>query len=284
MLLLAWFGGCESREKIPLRVFVAGSLFLPFAELEKAYEAAHPNVDILLEAHGSIQVIRNVTEIHERVDVVVSADHALIPMMMYATGDPDTGKPYAMWHIKFASNELVLAYTSRSRYADEINRDNWHEIIARPDVKVGIADPRLDPCGYRSLMTLKLTESVREGSTVFAEVILGQFKNGITAEDEGGVSIIRIQENLDIKPDARLIIRNSSIQLIALLESGDIDYAFEYESATLQRNLLLLRLPDAVNLGVPEYAAEYAKVQVRMDFQRFLSVNPVFNGESSATG
>ncbi len=49
---------------------------MPFDALEKAYEAEHPNIDIQTEGHGSIQVIRHVTEIHELIDVVVTADYA----------------------------------------------------------------------------------------------------------------------------------------------------------------------------------------------------------------
>jgi ABC-type molybdate transport system substrate-binding protein len=65
------------REKTPLRVFCAGSLIRPIDELEKAFEAIHPEVDVLMECHGSIQVIRHVTELHEKIDVVATADHAL---------------------------------------------------------------------------------------------------------------------------------------------------------------------------------------------------------------
>ena len=67
--------------------------------------------------------------------------------------------------------------------------------------------------------------------------------------------------------------------LLALLESGDIDYAFEYESVARQHGLSYVELPAELNLGDPAHAIDYASVQVRMDFQRFSSVNPVFNGE-----
>ena len=50
-------------------------------------------------------------------------------------------------------------------------------------------------------------------------------------------------------PDAHILLRGASIQLIALLESGDLDYGFEYESVIRQHGLKLLSLPDEVNLG-----------------------------------
>ena len=279
VLALGTTSGCAPKEKTPLSVFFAGSLIVPFDALEKAYEAKHPNVDVLMEGHGSIQVIRHVTEIHELIDVVVTADHALIPMLMYQKNVPETGKPYADWYIKFASNKLALAYSPKSKYADEISADNWYKVIARSGVKVGIADPRFDASGYRALMALKLAEAAYGKPTIFVDMILGRFKTPITTEEEGGRTTIHVPEIVETKQDSGIVIRGASIQLIALLESGDLDYAFEYESVIQQHGLQMVRLPDAVNLGSPERAAEYAKVQVLLDFQRFASVKPVFNGE-----
>ncbi len=279
--LLSTCIGCAPRtaDKTAVRVLIAGSLMIPFDALEKAYEAEHPDVDVQMEAHGSIQVIRHVTEIHELSDLVVSADHALIPLLMYSSRVPESGQPYAGWYVKFATNRLGLAYSSRSKYAAQINADNWYKIIARPDVKVGIADPRFDAAGYRALMALQLAKAAYGKPTVFEDVIMGQFKTPITQQEENGRAIIHVPEIVETKPDSNLVIRGASIQLIALLESGDLDYAFEYESVIQQHKLQLVKLPDAVNLGSEQYADHYSKVQVRLDFQRFASVKPEFNGE-----
>jgi len=281
VVLLATGSGCASRpkEKVPVRVLIAGSLMIPFDDLEKAYEAEHPDVDVQMEAHGSIQVIRHVAEIHELSDLVVSADHALIPMLMYQSKVPETGKPYADWYIKFATNHLGLAYSPKSKYADEINADNWYKIIARSDVKVGIADPRFDASGYRALMALQLAKAAYGKPTILEDVIMGQFKTPITMQQENGRAIIHVPEILETKKDSSIVIRGASMQLIALLESGDLDYAFEYESVIRQHKLGFVKLPDAVNLGSEQYADQYKKVQVRLDFQRFASVKPEFNGE-----
>ncbi len=279
--LLATGTGCASRpkNKVPMRVLIAGSLMIPFDDLEKAYEAEHPDVDLQMEAHGSIQVIRHVAEIHELADLVVTADDALIPMLMYPSKVPETGKPYADWYIKFATNHLGLAYSPKSKYADQINADNWYKIIARSDVKVGIADPRFDASGYRALMALQLAKTTYGKPTILEDVIMGQFKTPITQQEENGRAIIHVPEILETKSDSNIVIRGASIQLIALLESGDLDYAFEYESVIQQHKLRLVKLPDSVNLGSEQYATQYNQVQVRLDFQRFASVKPEFNGQ-----
>jgi molybdate/tungstate transport system substrate-binding protein len=279
ILLLLSSGGCAPKEKTPLKVLFAGSLIVPFQALEKAFEAQHPDIDVQLEGHGSIQVVRHVTEIHDLVDVAATADHSLIPMLMYSSRVPETGQPYADWYIKFATNHLALAYTPDSQYADEINPDNWYQVIARPGVKVGVADPRFDASGYRALMVLQLAESVYEQITIFENMTLGRFKTPIMVQEENGRSVIHIPEIVEPKPDSGIVLRGASIQLIALLESGDLDYAFEYESVIQQHGLQMVRLPDSLNLGAEEYADQYGQVQVRLDFQRFASVKPEFTGE-----
>jgi molybdate/tungstate transport system substrate-binding protein len=105
---------------VPLVVFAAGSLIIPFDALETAFEQAYPNIDVRAEYHGSIQVIRHTTELHDEIDVIATADAALIPMLMYAVNDPDTGQPYADWYVRFASNRLALAHTAQSQRAAEI--------------------------------------------------------------------------------------------------------------------------------------------------------------------
>ena len=122
---------------------------MPFAALEEAYEAAHPDIDVQMEGHGSIQVIRHVTEIGDLVDVAVTADAALIPLLMYAVEVPETGEPFASWYIEFATGHLTLGYRGSSAYAGEIDAGNWYEVVGRPGVTLGLADPRLDAAGYR---------------------------------------------------------------------------------------------------------------------------------------
>jgi len=277
-LLLASAPGCGPRGKTPLRVLMAGSLLVPFDALEAAYEQTHPDVDVQMEGHGSIQVIRHVTEIHELVDVVVTADHALIPLLMYSTTDADTGRPYADWYIEFATNRLTLAYTDQSAYADEVTPGNWTEVLAQPGVRLGLPDPRFDAAGYRGLMALQLAELDGGDPLVFEDFTMGRFTSGIVAREEAGRWVIHIPEVVEPKPDSGIIVRGGSVHLIALLESGDVDYAFEYESVARQHGFHTIALPDAINMGNEAQAARYAQVEVQLDFQRFASVTPVFQG------
>jgi molybdate/tungstate transport system substrate-binding protein len=281
--------GCTSTQagnnnKTPVVVFAAGSLIIPFADLEKAFESKYPNIDVQAQYHGSIQVIRHATELHEQIDVVATADASLLPMLMYATNDPDTGIPYADWYIEFSTNHLAIAYQPNSKYTSEINTDNWYEILARPDVEVGLADPRFDAVGYRALMVYALANDYYNQPTIFTDMFKGQFTFPLGIFSTDNLTTITVPEIMETKTDSHIVLRGASVELIALLESGDLDYAYEYESVIQQHGLYMIRLPDALNLGEETHQQFYSTVQVEEDFQRFASVKPVFRGERIGYG
>jgi len=265
-----------------LIVFGAGSLIIPFGDLVKAFEARNPGIDVEAQYHGSIQVIRHVSELHEKVDVVATADAALIPMLLYAESDPETGRPYADWYIRFASNRLALAYSPKSKYASEINAKNWYEILSRRDVRVGISDPRFDAVGYRTLMLYGLAGSFYKKPSLFDDMFKDRFTSPVTIFREDDGATITVPEVLESKPETGLVMRGDSSMLVPLLETGDLDYAFEYESVIQQHGLSMLSLPDALNLGAEN--TDYSKVVIDLDFHRFASVKPEFRGERIGYG
>ncbi len=278
-VLVFSFPACGSH-KTELKVFNAGSLMVPFAAIEKAFEADHPNVDVQIEGHGSIQVIRHVTELHAAVDVMAVADYSLLRMMMYDTPMPETPESYANWHVKFATNRLGVAYTSSSKYAQQITDQNWHEIIARPDAIIGVSDPRFDSCGYRAFMMCQLAELHYHDELIF-EAVVGDFSPAITVEEKSGMHTIVVPEVLRPK---KISLRGSSVALLATLQSGDIDYAFMYQSVAEQYGLEFIELPPEIDLSSADHSDYYNRVSCRLSFQRFATVEPEFIGQEIVYG
>lgn len=238
-----------------LKVFHAGSLAVPFAEAEKQFETLHPNVDVQREAMGSIAAIRQITDVGKRGDVVASADYTLIPSMMY----PE----YADWVVRFATNDLVLAYNpDKSGYADEITPENWYEILRRDGVIFAFSSTNLDPCGYRAVMVFQLAERYYGDEKIFDDLILDNTAITIT-EEEDDTYLITTPE--DLKPNtAKVSIRPKSVELVALVEAGGLDYAFEYRSVAVQHNLSYVDLPAEIDLGDVAYEEDsYNKVQLQ---------------------
>jgi molybdate/tungstate transport system substrate-binding protein len=265
--------GCSSdvdQQKTVLKVIPAGSLLQPFDEVENAFEAQYPYVDVQVEGHGSIQAIRQVTDLHRPIDVIAVADESLIPDLMFRT-DPMTGTNFTDSDTPFATNAMVIAFTNKSRYADEITPENWGEVLSRPDVRVGFSNPMLDAAGYRSIMVTLLADRYYQNSTLFPVLIGSHFTPPLVAEDEGGIATVTLPEVL--RPsDEKLVIRDGSIFVLSHLEAGGIDYAFEYRSVAEGHNLKWINLPQEIDLSSQDYADGYAKVRVILGFQRFSAI------------
>ncbi len=278
-LCAAFVTGCGN-DKRQVKLIYAGSLIVPFERLAAEFERTHPGVDVVTESHGSIQVLRHVTELGDRMDFVASADEQLIPPLMYDRVDDETGKPYSSWCCTFATNRMVLAISPKSPLAGELTATTWYRRLTQPDVRFGLADPRFDAAGYRALMLLQLAEREYDDPYLFEDMMMGRFTSPVTVtRDAEGVDVIEIPEILETKRGGNLVLRGASIQLVALLESGDLDCAFEYESVARQHGLKYVRLPSAIDLGELGRRAEYRRVEVKLDSRRFASVKPVFRGD-----
>jgi len=210
-------------------IFNAGSLTIPLAKMEKTFEARYPKVDVLREAAGSRKCARKITDLKKPCDIMASADYTVINQLLIPT--------YADWNIRFATNRLVLCYTNKSDYAKEVNAQNWYKILLKKDVVWGHSDPNLDPCGYRSVMVLQLAEKYYQIPGLYQRLI-------------------------DNRPKAN--IRPKSVELVALLQTGNMDYAWEYRSVAVQHELKFVELPDQINLGNYKYDTFYKKAVVKV--------------------
>ncbi len=263
-------------EPVILNVVAAGSILGPLEEVEAAFEADHPGVDVRVEGHGSIQCIRQVTDLHRDFDVVIVADETLIPDMMYRP-DEETGEPYADSYTPFARNAVVIAYTPQSMYHEEITPENWYEILARPDVRVGFSNPMLDAAGYRTLMVLLLAEEYYDEEGLFAGIAGDHCTPPLNVTRTGDVRSVILPEIL--RPDGtKLVIRDGSIYLLSHLDAGGIDYAFEYRSVAEEHGLSYIPLPQEIDLSTPAYADNYVTAEVVLGFQRFSSVGSTRTG------
>lgn len=274
-------GGCagDGEDKGTLKLIFAGSVIVPFDRLAVEFERRDPGLRVTTESHGSVQCIRQITELGRRFDLLVSADYALIPPMMFDVTDDRSGRPFARWQILFATNRLVLAFSDQSAYADEITAENWYEVVARPGVRLGLSDPRFDAAGYRTLMVLQLAESYYDDPIILENLTLGRVSPPVVSERVGDDDVILVPELLATTPDSGIVLRGSSVQLLPLLESGDVDYAVEYESVARQRGLRYLELPPEIDLSDAAFEERYRRVVVRIDMQRFKTVKPEFRGE-----
>jgi molybdate/tungstate transport system substrate-binding protein len=228
-----FFLACQpvSKNRKRLVIFHAGSLALPFQDLGKAFKEKNPEVKILREISGSRLVARKISELGKKADLIAVSDYTVIEELLF----PD----WADWYLLFARNEMVIAYTDQSQFKDEITEKNWYQILLRPGVRYGRGDENLDPCGYRTLLLWKLAEIYYQPSFSLFETL---------------------HKNCPPR-----FIRGTSEELLPLLNSGEIDYAFEYLSVAKQHQLKYLSLPPEINLGKVKHSKFYQQVEVKIE-------------------
>jgi molybdate/tungstate transport system substrate-binding protein len=229
----------------PLSVFNAGSLAHPFRALLAAFVREHPAVRPTQESSGSLEAVRKLTELGKIPDVLAVADHNVIAKLLL----PDR----ASWYVGFASNAMVLAYSTRSAAAASVSGDNWWEILLRPGVRWGISNPALDPNGYRAHMVFQLAERHYR-------------RPGLARRLEAAVR--------------SRYVRPSEAQLLGLVQAGELDYAWSYRSLATTAGLRWVSLPSQIDLSDPARAEEYASARVRLPGSRLGSADSVeFRGE-----
>lgn len=227
----ALFGGCRGTERSaegPLVVFNAGSLARPIRAALDTF-ARREGVRVEQESAGSLETARKLTELGKFPDLVALADAEVFPGYL----EPE----HVATHVLFARNRMVLAYTDRSRLAAEAGPDSWWRIALREGVEVGRSDPELDPNGYRTLLVWQLAERH------YAEP-------GLAAR------LAAASPPRNVRP--------KEADLVGLLQAGEMDYIWSYESMARAIGLRYVTLPPAIDLSAPESAATYATARVRV--------------------
>lgn len=223
--------------KQTINVSFAAGLNSSVNQVINEFRKIHPQARFIKESGGTLLLIRKITELNQLPDAVFVADSLAIKNRLM----PE----YADWYIKFYQDRIVLAYSDKSKYTNEINNQNWYEVLLRKDVRYGYANPNLAPVGYRTLMVWQLADlyyKVKiENSSIYDSL-----KNACPAES--------------ILPDVA--------ELLQLLESLSLDYAFVYESTAKQHNLKFIQLPKEIDLGSEEFSDSYQQARVEISTKK----------------
>ena len=226
------FSGCE-KKKESLIIFHAGSLSSSVRDLVEGFRELYPGVEVRAESAGSRESARKVSELKRKADIVATSDYQVIQDILM----PE----YSDWYIKFARNRMVIVFTDKSKYGSEIDSNNWYKILSRKDVKFGRSDPDLDPCGYRTLMLWQLADlyykQKLEGKNIYDTLLENCPPNNV---------------------------RPSELELLFLLQSVALDYAFEYLSIAIQHNLKYIILPEEIDLSNPSLDEWYRQAKVTL--------------------
>ncbi len=154
---------------------------------------------------------------------------------------------YTKWYVQYAGNHIVLAYNPNSKYAPEFEAiasgkkplADLFTLLETPGLKLGRTDPNIDPQGRYFIEMLELAQMYYHLPSGTVTKIIGSPLNSSTS------SQIYAESSLD-----------------SVLEAGELDAASAYYTQAVELHLHYITLPDAIDLGVPADAAQYAKAAI----------------------
>ncbi len=208
-------------------VYAAASLAAPLRSFATAYGKQTGTVSAI-EIGGSLEHARKMTELGRTPDVLVLADYEVLASLM---------PKYLSWYAAFANNRMVIAYTSRSRFASTITPQDWPDVLTRRGVTIGRPDPSVAPAGYRALLMLQLAESTYHRPGLAAAVLANAGPR---------------------------FVRPNAAELAALLDAGEVDYIMDYESVARAHGFQYVTLPPSIDLSDAAHTRDYARATVRV--------------------
>lgn len=214
-----------------MTVFHAGSLEPPFGRVESEFEDRE-GVDVTREARGSVDSTRKITEQGRSADVLGVSDYRLVRDVVL----PEFGS----WYAIFQTNAVTIHYTEDSTGAGDVSTDNWWEVLSRDGVSIGHSDPAADPGGYRAVMAQQLGTVPFEGSALYDDATYRALRDNSTVPT------------------------STETKLVGQLQSGKLDYAFNYRSVGTTADVQFVELQPEVDLSraTAEYASHYAEAEV----------------------
>ena len=191
---------------------------------------------------GSLLLAREISE-GNPVSVFISVSHGAVTAS-------HLGNESAGWAIAFAADQMTLAYSNVTLQNPAANAtvaaynsaaasnttqawDNFFSMITSGSDKVGTGNPNADPSGYTGWIVLEAAGQAYANNSSFFENRLISNNGNVTAA--------------------------SAADLIAPLETGQIQFLWIYKSAAIAHKLNYLQLPGQVNLGDPKYSSFYSQ-------------------------
>jgi molybdate/tungstate transport system substrate-binding protein len=183
------------------------------------------------EGKGSVQIANLIIDGFRKPDIFVSAGTTPIVKMM------DNKPSLANWLIKFASAEMVIAYSPSSHFYADLEKSRtgiipWYKVISENGFKFGRTDPELDPKGYNMIISASLSNIYYNDSTI---------KQRILGDDRNPKQVFP-EETLN-----------------SILEAGQVDAIAAYKHEAISRELSFISLPSQINLGNPDFSGFYKK-------------------------
>ena len=166
----------------------------------------------------------------------------------------DHNPALAHWLVKFASAEMVIAYSPNRSFFNNLEKARkghipWYEALSNDSLRFRRTDPELDPKGYYMIITAKLANLHYNDKKI---------KNKILGEDRNPDQILP-EETLN-----------------TVLEFGQIDAIAAYKHEAVARGLPYIELPQEINLSNVTFSNFYRQGSYTLRGGQTIYGEPIF--------
>ena len=99
----------RAAEPTKLTIFAAGTLAVPFKQVDAIFEKQNPGVVVQPQFGGSVKMAKQITDLHKDADLIAVADYNVIPKYLFAqNGKPTEGQPTVSELIRLGRREAEL--------------------------------------------------------------------------------------------------------------------------------------------------------------------------------
>jgi molybdate/tungstate transport system substrate-binding protein len=266
----------KPQQKVTLTVYAAGSLAVPFTNLQNEFQSAYPNITVEIKFAGSVGLMKEIMA-NASADVFASADWSIIPQMY---------PKYASFDIGFALNQMALVYNNQTLsylHIGQVNQSNCYKILAMPNVKFGFSDGNLDPAGYSALMVMALS-NLYYHQNVFQNLVSNYTNIKIVQKNSTYYVELPTTSQL-VFNTSKIMIEPKETDLLPALENNQIQFLWIYKSDAVQKKLPYVQLPDEINMGSTNISViqnYYSKVSVYIGYnstsQKLIKCKPIIYG------
>jgi molybdate/tungstate transport system substrate-binding protein len=214
------------------------------------------------EGRGSVQIANMIIDGQRKPDVFVSA--GTIPIMKIMNNNVSGNStnqqqqeqhPFAQWLVKFASAEMVIAYSPASHFRLDLDKAKkelipWYQVLSQPGFKFGRTDPELDPKGYYMIIAANLANIYYNNQNI---------KQKILGQDDRNPKQIFPEETLTTN-----------------LETGQLDAIAAYKHEAIAKGLSYITLPSQINLGNPAFSDFYKKASYTLSTSKVVYGEPIY--------
>ena len=236
-----------SQTSTPLILYSADSFVIEATMLESAFTSSTGIMMAPPKSGGSLLLASEIAQ-GNPVSVFISLSHSAVTAA-------NLKNESSGWAIAFASDQMTLAYSNATLQNSAANatvaacnsalaadtNSSWNTcftMLTSGSVKIGTGNPNADPSGYRGWIVLEAAGQAFANDSSFYENRLISNNGNVTAA--------------------------SAADLIAPLQTGQIQFLWIYKSSAVAHKLNYLQLPGRVNLGSSKYSSFYSKFSYQL--------------------